>query len=130
MMEYASLLQQVRDIEDQRSRAMIAVDRDVLDRLLHDDLCWIHGSGRIQDKSALLETLARDRPYRDLVISDHHVRDIGTGYISTGLVEIALAAADAPPPYFNVFTNLWLRAGDRARLIHSQSTRCPAPGSC
>lgn len=120
------LRHQLRDLEEQRGRAMIEADGPALDRLLHDDLIWIHGSGRAEGKEMLTAMLERDRPYRELVISDYRVRQIGTACISTGTVEITLATPGAPPPYFNLFTNIWLLAAEHPQLVHAQSTRRPA----
>lgn len=117
----------LRDLEERRCRATIAVDLPELDRLLDDDLVWIHGSGRVEDKAMLLAMIGKERPYRALTISQHSVREIGSACISTGTVEITLALRNAPPTYFNLFTNIWLLADGQPRLVHAQSTRCSPP---
>lgn len=125
MIDDARLHDLLGDIEEQRCRAMIDIDRSLLARMLHEDLVWIHASGRIDSKAALIAMLERDRPYRDLSISNRSTRRIGDACISTGAIAIALASPDAPPPYSNLFTNIWRIDGPQPVLVHGQSTRCP-----
>jgi hypothetical protein len=127
MIDDASLQGLLSDLEEQRCQVMIDCDQALLERVLHDDLIWIHASGRIDRKATLISMLKRDQPYKGLSISDHSLRKVGNACISTGTIEITLRVSDAPPPYFNLFTNIWVLNGPQFALVHGQSTRCPPP---
>jgi hypothetical protein len=124
MIDDMDLTDLIQDAEARRCRAMVDVEAPALEQMLDDDLGWIHASGRVDRKATLIASLARDKPYRRLAISNHVVRRVGDACISTGTIEVALAAPSAPPPYLNLFTNIWLLDGTQWMLIHGQSTRC------
>ena len=126
MIDDSSLKKLIGETENLRCRAMVDVEPRVLRDLLHDDLVWIHASGRVDDKAVLIATLERDQPYRHLTISDLVVRRFRDACISSGKIEVALAAPQAPPPYLNLFTNIWAFDGARWVLVQGQSTRCAA----
>lgn len=54
-------VEHVRALEDARCAAMISADCTELEALLHDDLVYIHSSGRIDTKSSYMAALRERR---------------------------------------------------------------------
>lgn len=104
---------------------MTAADVDALAALLLDELHWVHGSGRLDTKDALLADIARNRPYEVVDILRHDVRLHGEVAISSGEVFIRTAGGG----YANRFINIWLRRDGGVGLLASQSTRMPPPAA-
>ena len=65
----------ILDLEDQRLAAMVAADTETLDRILADDLSYVHTSATIDTKESLMSGLASGKlNYESITPSDRVVR--------------------------------------------------------
>ena len=69
----------ILDLEDERLTAMVAADVEMLDRILADDLSYVHTSAAIDTKESLTTGLASGRlNYESITPSDRVVRTHGS----------------------------------------------------
>src|SRR5262245_64705019 len=54
----ASRASEILALDDERFAAMTAGDRAAIERLLADDLTYVHSNGTVDDKASLLEALS------------------------------------------------------------------------
>lgn len=79
----------IEDLEECRWKALIAGDRDVLDRLLSDDMVYTHSTGRVDGKESYLEAVTGGfLRYRGVRKSDVVVRKHGSVAVLTGRADI------------------------------------------
>ena len=65
----------ILDLENQRLAAMVAADADTLDRILADDLSYVHTTAAIDTKESLISGLASGRlNYESITPSERVVR--------------------------------------------------------
>ena len=65
----------ILDLENQRLAAMVAADVDTLDRILADDLSYVHTTAAIDTKESLMSGLASGRlNYESITPTDRVVR--------------------------------------------------------
>ncbi|NND07880.1 MAG: nuclear transport factor 2 family protein [Saprospiraceae bacterium] len=69
--------------EKSRFAAMVAKDLTALDKLIHDDLYYVHSNGSVDGKSEFIEAISSGkRYYNAITIEDPMVRVYGT----TGII--------------------------------------------
>ena len=116
---------QVRELEEQRYRAMVGADLTALDRLFDDALTYTHSSGVIDTKASYLAGV-RDKVWEYQNIARDNERVVLRG--NTALVfcrlRIELLVRGVPKKVDSNALAVWLRDGAQARLVavHSSPT--------
>lgn len=113
--------------DEQRYRAMITLDFAGLDRLLSDDLVYMHSTGSIDSKASLLAGLEQRKfSFLSANTRDTNVREYGDIAILNGKVQLEVEAGGKEHRVQSGFTTVWKREGAEWRLLHWQSTPLPA----
>ena len=108
-------------------RAIVARDRQALDRLLADDFLWVRGSGVRAGRQAFLEGLAAPgiviEPYRP-----SEARWFVSGDIAVIVAVNDLRGTDNGAPLVDrhSFCDIWQLRGRAWQLVYAQVTRVPA----
>ena len=115
-------------LEEQRCNAMIAADLATLDRLIADDLHYVHGSSRTDDKSSFLAALKSGTiKYLAIARDEVNVRLYNaTSAIVTGRAKINVRSKGEDKEIHVRFTNVWARpdAGSGAwKWVNWQATK-------
>jgi hypothetical protein len=114
----------VRELEEQRYRAMLAADLVTLDRLLDDGLTYTHSSGVVDTKASYLAGI-RDKVWEYKTIARENERVVVRS--NTALVfcrlRIDLLVRGAPKKVESNALAVWVRDRGQCRLlaVHSSS---------
>ena len=122
---------QVLDLQKRFQDATVACDAPALERLMADDVVFVHGNALVQSKGEFLEA-ARNRRFRisSFEISDPKVVFFEGGAIVSGVEDIVLApraAAEQPVKVQLRVSGVWVAKPGGWRLILQQSTPLQPP---
>lgn len=123
-----SVIDEVLAAEKARLEAIRTKDWDALDRILGDDLSYVHSdTGLYEDKAANLATLhASPRSY---VRRDLRVRPYGDVAVLTGEIDITIDAIENVSPEQHIFsfaTQVWVQRDGRWQMVVFQATMIKA----
>lgn len=120
-------VQTLRQLEDQRYKAMCEADVATLDRLLADSLVYTHSYGGADSKASYLDGVRAKRwQYRKIERPIEDIQVHGDCAVITGRVRIELVADGSPKTLHSRFTNVWVRRGGTWQMVAWQSTPAPA----
>ncbi len=112
--------------EDQRYAAQLQQDFDALDRLLADDLVYIHSNALVDSKQSFIESLRSGSvKYLSMKRSDVRVRTFGCVAVITGLANYDVHFNGKDLSVELRFHSLWTRRDGRLQFGSWQSTRTP-----
>jgi len=120
---------EIRAAEAALYRAMIAKDIAALDKILADDVCYIHSPGFAENKSEYLAGVKKGL-YDYEAITSHNVaiKRLGDIAIMHGIAEMKVSQTGKPRDLLHLlFTLVWIRDG-AWRLFLRQATRVPKSG--
>ncbi len=106
-----------------RRAAMIAGDVEALGALLHEDLIWTHSSGKTDGRASFLDGIGSGA-VRYLALETEGVEVLSRGdvFVCHGLLTGRASRDGVEKALVNRFLNVWVREGDRFRMIAWQST--------
>jgi ketosteroid isomerase-like protein len=117
---------EVERAEDARYRAQEGGDFATLERLLADDLVYVHATARRDDKGGYLQSMRSGRTrYRQMRRSDTQLRLYGCVGVLTGQAqfEVTVEGRDMTVPLR--FTSLWVKRDGLLQFVSWQSSRLP-----
>ena len=111
------------DVEKQRFAAQVKKDYDVLDKLLFDDLVYIHSNGSTDTKASFIQALKEGtRSYDDIKIEQAKVRIY---HRRTGIINgecTYYRTAEGKPNNLSLrYTAVYIRSHKQWRLVSWQS---------
>lgn len=117
---------QVQAAEDARYAAQISLDYSALERLLADDLIYIHSSAVVDNKQSYIDSM-RDGSVRYLAMkrSEVQVRSFGCLAVMTGVGQFDVQVKDKLLNVELRFHSLWIHRDGRLQFVSWQSTRLP-----
>jgi ketosteroid isomerase-like protein len=117
--------------EKARDAALMSNDFATLDKIMADDVLYCHGTGRVDNKAAFLNTLKTGgNRYTKYELSDAHVHVSGNLGVINGTAALTVnPAGRGPTDETMVVTLVYEKRGGEWKLISSQSTRKPEPGA-
>ena len=112
----------ILDLEDRRLAAMVAADTDTLDRILADDLSYVHTSAALDTKESLTTGLALGRlNYESITASGRVVRSYGDCAIVRGKADVHVNDNS----FSLEFTVVYVRPGGEWQMTSWHATRVP-----
>ena len=111
----------------QRARfdATIAKDRAALERLMAEDLTYVHTSAKLESREENVAAVVSTGAYKAFDLANLHVRVEGDTAVITGTADITFARPDGDTVLPIRFTDVWARRDGQWREIAWQSTRRP-----
>ena len=116
--------EEILKLEDQRIQAMITGDLATLDRILADDLTYVHSGGQLESKAEFLGRLkSGDLKYRAMPREDVTVRIIGCAALVTGTATAEVESKGENLSLTLRFTDVYVERAGRWQLLAWQSSR-------
>lgn len=115
----------------QRERFNATIERDIeaLERLVADDLTYVHTSAGTDTKTSMLESIRSERlRYHAFDCSEVTARAFGEAVVITGRADLTMGA-DADRILRIRFLDVWALRDGAWREVAWQSTRLPDPPS-
>lgn len=123
----SGLRQAIEAADDARFRAKAACDWDALERLLADDLVYVHGNGHTDSKASLLASLATRRVhYLGAARRDTTLRRFGELAMLSGRITLRYELGGQERAGDSTFLSAWVLRGGRWQLVHWHSANLPA----
>jgi uncharacterized protein (TIGR02246 family) len=114
----------VLTIDQERTDAQIKQDAAMLDRLLGDDLTYVHASGLVQSKAEFIADLkSSKRVYKSVINSDVNVRLLQDAAVITAKSEISVSFEGKENDLSLQVIEVYAKRNGRWQLIAYQSTR-------
>ena len=107
-----AIASRIAELEDRRWRLLVAGDLDAFERMLADDLVYIHTTGRIDSKASLMN-LRRSASVRFLKFEeeDQRIRVYGESVaVLTACIRNWQTTGDTHRIAYNRFTSVWIRS--------------------
>ena len=114
---------QVRELEEQRYRAMLSADLATLDRLLDDALTYTHSSGVIDTKASYMAGV-RDKvwEYKNIARENERVIVRGDCALVFCRLRIDVSVRGTPKKVDSNALAVWIQDGHQCRLLAVHSS--------
>ena len=113
--------------DKERTEAQIKQDAATLDRLLGDDLIYVHASGLVQGKAEFMADLkSSKRIYKKVTNSDVNVRVLKDAAVITAKTQISVSFEGKENELSLQVIQVYAKRNGRWQLIAYQSTRLKA----
>jgi ketosteroid isomerase-like protein len=113
----------IRQLEDQRYRAMCEGDVATLEKLLADSLVYTHSYGGSDDKASYLDGVRTNKwVYRRIERPKENIQLHGDCAVVTGQVRIELVSDGKPKTLQSAYTNVWIKGPTGWQMVAWQST--------
>jgi hypothetical protein len=120
------LLSAVQAREEERRRAMVAVDVASLDDLFAADATYVHSNGLSQSKADVISMLARGEiRYVSFDVKEASYRAYGATVVATGVQEIRLTSSGKPFTSNSRYTVVYATIDGEPKMVAYQSTSLP-----
>jgi ketosteroid isomerase-like protein len=124
---------EVMAIEQARIQALDSSDIPALERIMADDVTYVHASGKVDTKASYLAAIKSGQlHYISWTRKDLHVRMLGDAAVVNGeyAVRVTDSRVQASPLELSIFIlSVYARRDGRWQQIAWQSTRDPAPSA-
>lgn len=117
----------LQEAEQNRFKAMIAVDQKGLDQSIHKDLYYCHSSATIDNKESYIESiLSKKTIYHKIDIEETNARVYGNTGINTGILNVINIKDGVEQPVNRIrYTGIYLFENGRWQLVSWQTTKSP-----
>jgi len=112
------LEKEVLEVDTQRADAYVNGDVATLERILADDVSYVHPTGKIETKAEVIAGFkAQDRKYKSIKRDDVVVRIYGNTAIVTGRNTISAEYQGKNYDVQNRFTRVYVKQAGKWRLV-------------
>ena len=116
----------VKALDAERMGAMVAGDLEALERILADDLSYVHTSAAIDTKSSILESIGNGRlNYQKMAARNVKVRDYGNTAVVRGEADVEVTSGGNDLTFSLEFTDVYVNGDAGWQMVAWQSTRLP-----
>ncbi len=122
------IIGEIEALDAERSAATIAADRGALDRIIGEDLRYVHGSGADENKTLYLERLGNGYyDYQSLKVLQRDFRVLGDVVLVNGDIAIDVIVDKSKHKKFTSrYLQVWARRDAQWKMISWQSTPLPS----
>ena len=113
-------------LDKQRMTAAAAKDIATLNKLIADDLIYVHSTARIDTKKTLIGAMESGATvYTGMVPSDVVAQDFGDTVVLTGIAAISVLSNGNPRSFRVRFLDVWAKRPAGWQMVTWQSTLQP-----
>ena len=115
---------EIRDLEQQRFRAMERVDVATLNRILSDDLIYTHASGLRQTKAEMIGVLGSgDFRYESISADSTRIRVFDQTAVVTGRAAMKIRSGQGEQAIKLCYLDVYVKQDGRWQMVAWQSSR-------
>jgi ketosteroid isomerase-like protein len=123
-----SAVDQVKALEKQRFEVTVKKDYDALDKLLADDLIYVHSNGLVDDEKAFLGNLRAGRStYKKIEPTEMNARQLGDFVFVDGRGKFTVESNGQTNELSLTYLDVWAKRGGTWQMVHWHSARMPQP---
>src|SRR5262245_25015749 len=116
----------VKKTDQQWADAILRRDAATLDRILADDLRYVHGNASVQNKKEFLDSIkAGDLAYHTFEFQDVDVRVFGDTAVVMSKPRMSITMNGQDQKFEARFLRVYVKRGGVWRLVAHQATRLP-----
>jgi ketosteroid isomerase-like protein len=116
--------EKIIELDRQRMAAMGKGDLAALDRLIADDLIYVHSSARVDTKTTLLGAMKSGTTvYQSVVPSDVVAQDLGDAVVLTGVAAIKVTSGGNAMSFTVRFVDVYANRAGNWQMVTWQSTK-------
>ena len=116
----------VKALDAERMAAMVAGDTATLDRILSDDLTYIHTSAAVDTKTSMLTAIQTGSlNYRKMAERNVQVRAYADTAILNGEADVEVTSGGSDLTFSLRFTDVYVNGENGWQMVAWQSTRLP-----
>ena len=126
MSQGGDIEQQILQLEQQRMRAMMDADAETLNRVLADDLTYIHTNAALDSKESFIGALSSGAlNYESIASTDAQVRVYGDTAVVTGNGDVRVTSNGRRNRFSIRYTDVYAQRDGRWQMVAWQATRMP-----
>ena len=119
-------MEEIIALETRRIEAMTTRDGEALDKLLSEDLSYVHTSARVETKAEFIASITSGRiKYRTMEQEDVKVREYGDTAVVTGNAKVHVESNGREAKFQIQFINVYAKQNHVWRMVAWQSTKIP-----
>lgn len=116
--------EKIIELDRHRMAAMGKGDLAALDRLIADDLIYVHSSARVDTKTTLLGAMKSGTTvYQSVVPSDVVAQDLGDAVVLTGVAAIKVTSGGNAMSFTVRFVDVYANRAGNWQMVTWQSTK-------
>ena len=117
---------QVKKMDQQWAEATLRRDSAALNRILADDLKYVHGNASIQNKKEFIDSLkSGDLAYHTIDFEDVDVRVVGDSAIAMSKLRLFITMGGQDQKFEVRFLRVYVKRKGAWQLLAHQATRLP-----
>ena len=116
-------IREIERVDAERIRATLGKDRSTLERIVADDLVYVHTSATQEDKALYLERVTGDYyNYQSLEYDKRAFRVLGDLVLVNGDIRINVIVKGVSRAILSRYLQVWARRDGRWQMVSWQST--------
>ncbi len=126
MSQSGDIEQQILQLEQQRMHAMMDADAETLNRVLADDLTYIHTTAALDSKESFIGALSSGAlNYESIASTDAQVRVYGDTAVVTGNGDVRVTSNGRQNLFSIRYTDVYAQRDGRWQMVAWHATRMP-----
>ena len=126
MSQGGDIEQQILQLEQQRMHAMMDADAETLNRVLADDLTYVHTTAALDSKESFIGALSSGAlNYESIASTDAQVRVYGDTAVVTGNGDVRVTSNGRRNRFSIRYTDVYAQRDGRWQMVAWQATRMP-----
>jgi ketosteroid isomerase-like protein len=123
VVQASAIEREILEADDIRVKGLLSNDIDAVEKLLGDDLTYVHSSGRLDTKETYMDALRSGRTrYLTMDLSEVEVRGLGDTGVITNIFDAKVQTANGEVTLHSRALLVYAKRDGRWQLIAYEST--------